>query len=263
MRFLTNVPHGRGAALAILVIVIAALTVGYFDTRRTTSHERRARAAEVRTLEGRLDSLSARLGVLSAQDSAFARKLTAAQKESGAGVAPLASRVLRSVFTIETYEGLGSGWAAWTKGGFTYLITANHVVSGYTDLKVKRGGSSWSGMVISTDATNDLAVVRVRGKLAPPLWADSSVQPNTKVGQELVLVGSPYGLEGTVTTGVISRITYNSIQTDAAANPGNSGGPAVDKDGHVVGILLAGGGENVNFAVPIQRACVSLRRCAG
>jgi serine protease Do len=66
-----------------------------------------------------------------------------------------------------------------------------------------------------------------------------------------------------VTTGVISRITYNRIQADAAANPGNSGGPAVDKDGHVVGILLAGGGENVNFAVPIDRACVSIRRCAG
>jgi S1-C subfamily serine protease len=51
------------------------------------------------------------------------------------------------------------------------------------------------------------------------------------------------------------------IQTDAAANPGNSGGPAVDAKGHVVGVLVAGGGENINFAVPILRACVRLRSC--
>ena len=51
------------------------------------------------------------------------------------------------------------------------------------------------------------------------------------------------------------------IQTDAAANPGNSGGPAIDKYGHVVGVLVAGGGENLNFTVPIGRACIKLRVC--
>ncbi len=51
------------------------------------------------------------------------------------------------------------------------------------------------------------------------------------------------------------------IQTDAAANPGNSGGPALDRQGRVVGVLVAGGGENINFAIPIARACVKLRRC--
>ncbi len=76
-----------------------------------------------------------------------------------------------------------------------------------------------------------------------------------------MLVGSPYGLEGTVTTGVVSRITYNEIQTDAAANPGNSGGPAVDRQGRVVGVLLSGGGENLNFTVPIKRACITIRDC--
>jgi serine protease Do len=75
------------------------------------------------------------------------------------------------------------------------------------------------------------------------------------------VVGSPYGLEGTVTTGIVSRVTYDEIQTDAAANPGNSGGLAVDSNGNVVGVLLSGGGENLNFLVPIQRACVSVRSC--
>src|SRR5678815_4254724 len=66
---------------------------------------------------------------------------------------------------------------------------------------------------------------------------------------------------GTVTTGIVSRVTARAIQTDAAANPGNSGGPALDKNGHVVGVLVGGGGENINFAVPIRLACAKLRRC--
>src|SRR5438874_382191 len=131
--FFTRLSLG-GCALVILVIALAALSLGYADARRMATGERQARQTDVRSIEGKLGDLSARLGVLSAQDSALSRKLTAAQKESGAGVAPLASRILKSVFTIETYDGLGSGWAAWTNGGFTYLVTANHVVSGYTDL---------------------------------------------------------------------------------------------------------------------------------
>jgi S1-C subfamily serine protease len=55
--------------------------------------------------------------------------------------------------------------------------------------------------------------------------------------------------------------SYDAIQTDAAANPGNSGGPAIDRQGNVVGVLLAGGGQNLNFAIPIQRACVTIRTC--
>lgn len=82
-----------------------------------------------------------------------------------------------------------------------------------------------------------------------------------KPGDELLLIGSPYGLDGTVTTGVVSRVSKRAIQTDAAANPGNSGGPAIDREGRVVGVLVSGAGQNLNFAVPIARACVTLRRC--
>jgi serine protease Do len=96
---------------------------------------------------------------------------------------------------------------------------------------------------------------------APSLWQRPDLSLSPLVGDQLLLLGSPYGLEGTVTTGIVSRITYDAIQTDAAANPGNSGGPAVDRQGHVVGVLLAGGAENLNFTVPIQRACVTLRAC--
>src|ERR671931_325320 len=113
------------------------------------------------------------------------------------------------------------------------------------------------------DSQNDLALVRVSGSPAgaAPLWQDVHAGAPPRPGDQLLLVGSPYGLEGTVTTGIVSRVSRHVIQTDAAANPGNSGGPATDRQGRIVGILVAGGGENINFAVPIARACVKLRHC--
>jgi S1-C subfamily serine protease len=189
---------------------------------------------------------------------------TQAQVRSRSGsVAPLAARALRSVFTIEASSRLGSGFLAWQNDLGSFIITANHVVSGAGhDVQITRKGASWSAYVVARDPANDLALLRANGRPAnaKPLW-QKAVRPLPRTGQELILLGSPYGLGGTVTTGIISRITKKEIQTDAAANPGNSGGPAIDRGGHVVGILVAGGGENINFAVRIERACVRLRRC--
>jgi len=105
-------------------------------------------------------------------------------------------------------------------------------------------------------------VIRISAKPAGAraLWQTPATLP-PRAGDQLLLLGSPYGLYGTVTTGIVSRVTARAIQTDAAANPGNSGGPALDKEGHVVGVLVAGGGENINFAVPIRLVCAKLRRC--
>jgi S1-C subfamily serine protease len=126
----------------------------------------------------------------------------------------------------------------------------------------RKSGGSWSGEVVGVDPKHDLAVIRVAAKPAGarPLWQTPRVRlPRT--GDQLLLLGSPYGLYGTVTTGIVSRVSDRAIQTDAAANPGNSGGPALDKEGHVVGVLVAGGGENINFAIPIRLVCAKLRRC--
>jgi serine protease Do len=216
-----------------------------------------------------IQQLGRRSTALEAQNATLIRRLRALGKSvntSKAGVAPLASRILRSVFTVDTPISLGTAWAAWVQNATTYLITANHVVRdaiayGTHTVTIKRKGQSWKGTITATDSVNDLAVVRVNGRIATPLWQkpDSAVSPIP--GDTLLLVGSPYGLEGTVTTGVVSRVTYNQIQTDAAANPGNSGGPGVDAGGNVVGVLLEGGGENLNFLVPIERACVTVRHC--
>ena len=251
-----------GLALAgMLLLVFVAWKHG--DSQ--ASAERGARHREVALLEGRVAALGQRLASLESQDSKLRGEIAKQQQSSTAGLAPLAARILKSVYTIETDVELGTAWAAWTASGSTYLITANHVIANVgvgARVTIKRQGSTWKGTVVKADDTNDLALVRVDKLIGAPLWQDSTLQPTPAPGSTIVLVGSPYGLEGTVTTGIVSRVTYNSIQTDAAANPGNSGGPAVDSKGRVLGILVSGGGENLNFTIPLSRACVTIRRCS-
>ena len=77
-----------------------------------------------------------------------------------------------------------------------------------------------------------------------------------------MLFGSPLGYEGTVTKGIVSRISYREVQTDAPANPGNSGGPALSESGDVVGVVVSGyEGRDISFAIPMRRVCVALRAC--
>jgi S1-C subfamily serine protease len=191
------------------------------------------------------------------------RSTQATIRKRSASVAPLAARVLKSVFTVEAGSSLGTGFLAWTNEDGSYLLTANHVVEGQNrTVTITRKGGSWSAEVVAQDRSNDLALLRAEGRptQAAPLW-QSPRRSSATAGEQLLLVGSPFGLGGSVTTGIVSRVTKQYVQTDAAANPGNSGGPAVDRDGRVVGILVMGGGENVNFAVRIERACARLRRC--
>lgn len=272
--------HAEGARIAMqsrlrraigpLTAVIAAAALAIAAIAIVLSHnEQQGRRHQAVALQVGLITAQHRLTVLERENATLAQRLAATEKnlsQTKAGVAPLAARMLRSVFTIETPNGLGTGWAAWTEQGVMYLITANHVVqdaldSGTREVTVRQKGKQWKGEIGASDSVNDLAVVRVIGLIAPPLWQTPDAALSPLPGDELLLVGSPYGLEGTVTTGVVSRVTYDAIQTDAAANPGNSGGPAVDTKGEVVGVLLSGGAENLNFTVPIQRACVTLRRC--
>jgi S1-C subfamily serine protease len=250
------------AAVAVAVALAALAASAFVLVRQAgvVSAERSARRAEV----GRL---AKRVAVLESRGTALAGRLGSAEKtlrRRDAGVAPLASRVLRSVFTVETENGLGSGFVAWTDGDASFLVTANHVVAGQlgSGVTISRRGGSWSGEISAVDPKHDLAIIQIDAKPpgAAPLWQNPH-GPRPRTGDQLLLVGSPYGLYGTVTTGIVSRVTRRVIQTDAAANPGNSGGPALDKQGHVVGVLVAGGGENINFAVPIGLACAKLRRC--
>jgi S1-C subfamily serine protease len=157
-------------------------------------------------------------------------------------------------------------------GGGTYILTNNHVVEGASTITVRStSGQSWPGTVVGRDADNDIAVVKIPGTLPPIALGNSK---NLVVGQTVVAIGSPYGLEHTVTSGVVSALgrslsdtgasgksqpLVDAIQTDAAINPGNSGGALVDRSGRLVGINTAiytqsGSAAGIGFAVPVDTA---------
>lgn len=159
--------------------------------------------------------------------------------------------------------GSGSG-VLFTPDGF--LLTNHHVVQGHEKVRVRLSdGTELGGQVIGNDPWTDLAVVQAEGEKFP--FATFGDSAKIKVGQLAVAIGSPLGFESTVTAGVISalgrtlrsvsgHLVDNVIQTDAALNPGNSGGPLVDSHGRVIGINTAviQPAQGICFAVPINTA---------
>jgi len=196
-------------------------------------------------------------------------------------VAAIASKVLPSVVSISTRSqsggGTGTGFVSRSDG---YILTNNHVVEGVINggqLNVSfNDGKVVRGKIVGVNPAYDLAVIKVTRTGVPALqFGDSD---KVQVGDTVIAIGSPLGLSGTVTSGIISAknraVTagdgqgessfINALQTDAAINPGNSGGPLVDKTGAVVGVNSAiaslgsfsgqSGSIGLGFAIPINQA---------
>jgi S1-C subfamily serine protease len=157
--------------------------------------------------------------------------------------------------------GQGSGIIIDPRG---YILTNSHVVAGSQEIQVKLfDGRELRGRLVGYDQKFDVALVQVQAQgLKPATLGDSD---RLQVGQWAIAIGSPYGLEHTMTVGIISATgrrglgtgQYSDfIQTDASINPGNSGGPLLDIDGQVVGIntMMAQGAQGISFAIPINVA---------
>ena len=188
----------------------------------------------------------------------------------------VAAAVLPSIVQISTDQGLGSGIVYDTGGD---IVTNNHVVEGVSSLTVKASdGKSYTASVVGTYAANDLAVVRVAGAgLKPAKFADSSA---VKVGEVVLAIGSPFGLSGTVTDGIVSAVGRTQsegsngvvladlVQTSAPINPGNSGGALVDLNGEVIGIPTLAGSDSqgrqsstgIGFAIPSVQVTSAARQ---
>jgi serine protease Do len=165
--------------------------------------------------------------------------------------------------TQRTVRSLGSGFIINPDG---FIVTNNHVVDGATEIRITLSdGRDFPAKVIGRDPKTDLALLRIAATGLPvvPL-GDSSV---LAVGEPVMAIGNPFGLEQTVTTGIISATgrvigegPYDDfVQTDAAINPGNSGGPLIDTRGRAIGINTAilsqtGGSVGIGFAIPISLA---------
>ena len=199
-------------------------------------------------------------------------------------VANAAANVLPSVVSIQVNgqsgQGTGSGFVIDGRG---HILTNNHVVDGASQVLLQlSNGRQVRATVVGTDPAADIAVVRATGLgvLRPVRLGRSS---QLRVGEPVVAIGSPLGLSGTVTAGIISAVnrqanlgnsgrSQTTIQTDASINPGNSGGPLVNSAGQVVGVNTAiatvgtdrnTGSIGIGFAIPIDRAAAVAERLIG
>lgn len=176
----------------------------------------------------------------------------------------------QDVFTLDVFEvpqGSGSGFVWDTQG---HIVTNYHVIRGASDLRVTLADqSTYEAKVVGFDQDKDVAVLRIdasKEKLRP---VPVGVSADLLVGQKVYAIGNPFGLDHTLTTGVISglrreissaatgRPIQDVIQTDAAINPGNSGGPLLDSSGNLIGINTAiystsGASSGVGFSIPVD-----------
>lgn len=170
--------------------------------------------------------------------------------------------------TTETEQDSGSGVIIKPDG---YIITNNHVISGGNKIVVNAGGKNYTAKVVGADTGTDIAVLKIDASDLPAIAIGTS--NDLEVGQYVMAIGCPFGLEKSVSTGIISGLgrsdlmatdTYvtaytDLIQTDAAINPGNSGGALVDQNAHLIGInalinSTSGSSAGVGFAIPIDTA---------
>lgn len=166
-------------------------------------------------------------------------------------------------------EGTGSGSIVDERG---YILTNYHVIQGATELEVQVENDKFPGKVVGTDRDDDLAVIQIDPRGHRLTVVKLGTSQGLQVGQKVLAIGNPFGLQKTLTTGIISglerplrdsaaRRTINgAIQTDAAINPGNSGGPLLNAKGEMIGINTAiqpnagGGSIGIGFAVPVDVA---------
>jgi putative serine protease PepD len=225
-------------------------------------------------------------GLLATGNQLSALLAATAQGPAGAGnpgavlppsdepLADTAARLLPSVVQIEAGNAVGSGFVA-ADGGL--ILTASHVVGTTETVTLTlQDGTSISGTVVAVDKTIDTAVIRAEESAAADLEALAlGALADVQVGEMTIAIGSPFGLSQTVTTGIVSALgrtvptpmgeLHDLIQTDAAINSGNSGGPLIDREGRAIGINTAiasasGGSDGIGFAVPVDQAAEMLEK---
>jgi len=268
------VPTGDRAqtlqAIGLALLVILVLASGFLIVRVTSldsdlKEERTARAdAENRitTLEGSLNGVQDDAQSLHSQLDALA----------AADPTAIATRVQPSVYTVETPGGsFGSAWVAFSDHITAKFVTNYHVIadaweSGEPVVSVYQDeGRVLEGTIELALPDIDLALVAVQADI-PALTASDETP---RAGEAVLVVGSPFGLGGSVTTGAVSAVRplngLNYIQFSAPISPGSSGGPLVNPLGEVIGITeakaVAFGAEGIGIAIPVNQVCLQLNVC--
>lgn|SRR3989338_4347102 len=189
---------------------------------------------------------------VSQQQSSFEEQITLLKSSQG-DFSGIVTEAVKSVVTVRTDKSLGSGFIVDTRG---YVVTNYHVIVGARQIAVATHDRRLiSATLIGTDTFRDLALLKIDESYpALPLGNSDKLQ----VGNKVIAIGNPLGLSFTVTEGIISGLNREGpngleeyIQTDVSLNPGNSGGPLIDTNGHVIGVnnFKVGDAESLGFAL--------------
>ncbi len=202
---------------------------------------------------------------------------TRAPSRAAFDVAALYDRVSAGVVFVQSNSGQGASGSGFVISDEGHIVTNDHVVEGGDQFRVRFGedGKPIEAKLLGADPSVDLALLKVNPEDAELQPLELGASENLRPGDPAIAIGSPFGLEGTVTSGIVSALgrtitapngfsISGAIQTDAAINPGNSGGPLLDEQGRVIGvnsqIRTDGGNANsgVGFAVPVDEIKRSL-----
>jgi S1-C subfamily serine protease len=247
----------RGRAAQWLLLVLLALLVAWYVLPDLRFRLTRA-SAEPRAVMARGDL---------AADEQSTIEIFERSKASVVYIST-SSRVVdfwtRNVFSVP--RGTGSGFV-WDEQG--HVVTNLHVIAGAAEANIKLSdGRDYAASLVGASPAHDVAVLRVRVPIDAPPAVPVGTSADLRVGQKVFAIGNPFGLDWTLTTGIVSAldrslpgengtVVSHLIQTDAAINPGNSGGPLLDSAGRLIGINTAifspsGASAGVGFAVPVD-----------
>jgi hypothetical protein len=259
-------PRRRRGILAPLALVLVLLLAGvvvfqaftlmdlrdrYDDLRRDMQAQRTASEEQTRGLEDRTKELERQAG-------------------NALDTQAVATKVLPSVFRVSSSVGIGTGFGFGkeTPEGGTHVITNYHVIdkvweSGQREVTLEQQNRRYTAQIVKVDEGADLALLTTTDKFPPLAPATEAAKP----GQPVVVVGNPLRLDNSVTSGVVSALRSTAagpvLQFDAPVNEGNSGGPVVNAQGQVVGVVNAkiGNAEGISLGIPVAVVCEKFGLC--
>jgi S1-C subfamily serine protease len=221
----------------------------------------------VLALEGNLSTVEGDVSTLEGSISALEGDVSALKGDVSTSLSEVVTTLEPTVVLIETNLSSGSGIIVSSNG---YVLTNYHVIEGATSVDITlMNGQTYNATVIETDEDGDLAVLKFSSTRTDFPEAVLGSSADITIGEEVITIGYALGLPGqaTFSKGIVSAVrtlySYEWIQTDAAVNPGNSGGPLVNLKGEVIGINTWGPAGNINFAIPIDVAKLFIQATIG
>jgi S1-C subfamily serine protease len=261
---MVRVPLSR-AHLAVAILALQA--IGLIALPGLQRQEELARQLD--DAQANAAALRSELGATSTAVSALGGRLAAVEQRVNDTPDPakIAASVRASVFTVDAHDDIGSGFVF---GDESAVVTNFHVVeplwrSGAREVRLLRGGDMLTGVIDQVNEQYDLAVIRVSGGFTKLPRAAAA----PAVGDAVIVVGSPLGLDGTVASGIVSALRTDGrqrlVQFSAPVSPGSSGGPVVNARGEVIGVTemkaFEHGAEGLSFAIPIDLVCATVLAC--